>query len=39
MELSSYFSRFYVGGEQKGHVINGRLRKTQFTHRELNTKL
>jgi hypothetical protein len=39
MEPSDYFSQFYVGGELKGHSIDGRLRKMQFTHHELNTKL
>jgi hypothetical protein len=29
----------YVSGEQKSHLLNRRLRKTQFTHRKLNTKV
>jgi hypothetical protein len=29
----------YVSGEQKSHLIYRRLRKTQFTHHKLNTKV
>ena len=32
VERLSYFSRRNVAGEQKGHLIQRRLRKAQFTH-------
>jgi hypothetical protein len=35
----SYFSGFYIGSEQKGHILDGWPRKTQIAHRERNTKL
>jgi hypothetical protein len=32
MEGPSYLSRLCVGGEQEGHLVDGLVRKAQFTH-------